>query len=111
MSAGYSGTPLVRKLGFRPGWRIGVVDGPDSLPGLLGELPEGAELIAGLGPALDAVWLFAVSRDGLEERLRAEVPGGYAAALDTVGTDEAIDASLALIEDRDRIVSIAAFVA
>src|ERR1700712_5163214 len=47
--------------------------------------------------------------DGLEERLRAEVPGGYAAALDTVGTDEAIDASLALIEDRDRIVSIAAF--
>ena len=71
MPAGYSGTPLVRKLGFRPGWRIGVVDGPDSLPGLLGELPEGAELIAGLGPALDAVWLFAVSRDGLEERLPA----------------------------------------
>jgi NADPH:quinone reductase-like Zn-dependent oxidoreductase len=46
--------------------------------------------------------------EGLEERLRAEAPGGYAAALDTVGTDEAIDVSLALVSDRSRIVTIAA---
>jgi NADPH2:quinone reductase len=46
---------------------------------------------------------------GLEERLRAASPGGFAAALDTVGTDEAIEASLRLVEDRGRIVTIAAF--
>jgi NADPH:quinone reductase-like Zn-dependent oxidoreductase len=45
---------------------------------------------------------------GLEQRLRDAAPEGFAAALDTVGTDEAIDTSLALVADRDRIVSIAA---
>lgn len=47
--------------------------------------------------------------DGLEERLRAAAPEGYAAALDAVGTDEAVDTSLALVADRRRIVTIAAF--
>jgi NADPH2:quinone reductase len=47
--------------------------------------------------------------DGLERRLKELAPEGYAAALDTVGTDEAIDVSLALVEDRSRIVTIAAF--
>jgi NADPH2:quinone reductase len=46
--------------------------------------------------------------DGLESRLRELAPDGFAAALDTVGTDEAIDVSLALVADRDRIVNIAA---
>ncbi len=45
---------------------------------------------------------------GLLDRARAEAPQGYAAALDTVGTDEAIDVSLALVADRGRIVTIAA---
>ena len=35
-------------------------------------------------------------------------PGGFAAALDTVGTDEAVDVSLELVADRQRIVTIAA---
>jgi NADPH2:quinone reductase len=47
--------------------------------------------------------------DGLEQRLRELAPDGYAAALDTVGTDEAVDVSLVLIQDRSRIVTIAAF--
>ena len=48
--------------------------------------------------------------EGLSERLRDLAPdGGYAAALDAVGTDEALDASLALVTDRDRIVTISAF--
>ncbi|RFA15401.1 alcohol dehydrogenase [Subtercola boreus] len=45
---------------------------------------------------------------GLEERVRAAAPGGIAAALDAVGTDEAVDVSLALVDDRQRIVTIAA---
>jgi NADPH:quinone reductase-like Zn-dependent oxidoreductase len=46
--------------------------------------------------------------DGLEQRVRAGAPGGVVAALDCVGTDEAVDVSLALVADRNRIVTIAA---
>ncbi len=46
--------------------------------------------------------------DGLEERVRAMAPEGIATALDAVGTDEAVDVSLALVADRQRIVTIAA---
>ena len=45
---------------------------------------------------------------GLLERVQAASPGGVAAALDSVGTDEAVDVSLALVPDRSRIVTIAA---
>lgn len=47
--------------------------------------------------------------DGLVERVRALAPDGVDGAIDCVGTDEAIDASLELVGDRRRIVSIAAF--
>jgi NADPH:quinone reductase-like Zn-dependent oxidoreductase len=47
--------------------------------------------------------------DGLLDRVRALAPEGVDAALDLVGTDEALDVSLALVEDRDRIVTIANF--
>jgi NADPH:quinone reductase len=47
--------------------------------------------------------------DGLIERIRGLAPDGIDAAVDTVGTDEAIDTSVALVSDRSRIVTIAAF--
>jgi NADPH:quinone reductase len=46
---------------------------------------------------------------GLEDRVREAAVGRVDAAVDTVGVDEAIDASLALVADRRRIVSTAAF--
>lgn len=46
--------------------------------------------------------------DGLKQRVREAAPEGVVAALDCVGTDEAVDVSLALVSDRDRIVTIAA---
>ena len=45
---------------------------------------------------------------GLLDRLRDLAPGGVDAAIDTVGTDEAIDVSVALVADRDRIATLAA---
>jgi hypothetical protein len=45
---------------------------------------------------------------GLLDRVRAAAPGAVAAALDTVGSDEAADVSLALVGDRKRVVTIAA---
>ncbi len=46
---------------------------------------------------------------GLAGRVRAAAPGGVGAALDLVGTDEAVDVSLELVADRARIATIAAF--
>ncbi len=46
---------------------------------------------------------------GLADRVRAAAPDGVTAALDLVGTDEAVDVSVELVTDRSRIATIAAF--
>jgi NADPH:quinone reductase len=46
---------------------------------------------------------------GLAGRVRAAAQDGVSAAVDTVGTDEAMEVSLALVPDRARVVTIAAF--
>lgn len=46
--------------------------------------------------------------DGLTERIR-ELDTDVDAAIDCIGTDEAVDASLELVADRSRIATIAAF--
>ncbi len=47
--------------------------------------------------------------DGLADRVGEAAPDGVTAAIDAVGTDEAVDVSLQLVPDRTRIVTIAAF--
>ncbi|SFS09125.1 Alcohol dehydrogenase GroES-like domain-containing protein [Microbacterium sp. cf046] len=44
--------------------------------------------------------------EGLAERIRALAPEGITVALDAAGTDEAINASLELVADRERIATI-----
>ncbi len=44
--------------------------------------------------------------DGLVDRVRAAAPQGVTAAIDIAGTDEAIEASLALVADRARIATL-----
>lgn len=44
--------------------------------------------------------------DGLADRVRAAAPTDVKAAIDTVGSDEALDVSLELVPDRARIASI-----
>lgn len=46
---------------------------------------------------------------GLADRVKALAPNGIDAAIDTAGTDEAVDVSLELVADRGRIASIVAF--
>jgi NADPH2:quinone reductase len=46
--------------------------------------------------------------EGLADRIREAALEGIDAALDAVGTDEAVDVSLELVADRSRIVTIAA---
>ena len=42
--AGYSGTPLARKLGLKPGGRLALVGAPEGFERLLEPLPEGARV-------------------------------------------------------------------
>lgn len=67
MSAGYSGTPLVRKLGIRSGFAVRVVDAPERYWELLGELPEGVSRASADEERLDLVHLFATERRRLVE--------------------------------------------
>jgi NADPH2:quinone reductase len=49
--------------------------------------------------------------EGLTQRVRAIAPDGIDVALDLIGSDEALETSLALVADKDRIATIANFTA
>ncbi|MDQ3980375.1 MAG: DUF3052 domain-containing protein [Actinomycetota bacterium] len=67
--AGYSGTPLPKKLGIKQGSRVALVSAPEGFEAELEPLPEGAELTRRLdGDGLDVVLLFVTERDDLEQR-------------------------------------------
>ena len=44
MSAGYSGTPLVKKLGIKDGAAVATIGAPDHFPSLLDPLPAGVHM-------------------------------------------------------------------
>jgi hypothetical protein len=71
-AAGYSGTPLVRKLGIKDGARLGLFGAPDGFDQTLGELPERVTVRrrAGAGP-FDVIVAFHSRRSELERRLPA----------------------------------------
>jgi hypothetical protein len=57
-AAGYSGTPLPRKLGIRDGSRVLLVNPPAGFAETLGELPPGVAFLASGADDLDVVVLF-----------------------------------------------------
>ena len=78
--AGYSGTPLPRKLGIGEGSRVLFADAPDGFATTLGEVPASVELVAAGEGAVDVAVLFA--RDAAA--LRAKF-AGLAASLQPAG--------------------------
>src|SRR4051794_9767077 len=69
-AAGYSGTPLPRKLGLKPGMRILLVGAPDGyVEDTLGGVPDGVTLLRRAAAPLDLVHLFVTARADLERRL------------------------------------------
>jgi hypothetical protein len=80
-AAGYSGTPLVRKLGIKPEARLGLIAAPEGFDDTLGELPGGVRIRRRLGgQPFDVIVAFFARRAELERRLPA-----LAAALDPAG--------------------------
>ena len=65
MNAGYSGTPLINKLGIKPGYRLAFVQAPDGYGEVLGPLPPGATQGEEQG-TLDFIQVFVTSRAELE---------------------------------------------
>jgi hypothetical protein len=65
--AGYSGTPLVKKIGIKPGHRLAIVNSPAGFEKELSPLPEG--VVSGLDSPLDVAILFAADRSGLRKNL------------------------------------------
>ncbi len=70
--AGYSGTPLVKKLGLKPGHRLALLAAPDGFGATLGELPAEVRVQGDLGgESLDVIVLFAPGRAALGQRFTA----------------------------------------
>lgn len=70
--AGYSGTPLAKKLGIKPGSAIFVVAAPGHYDELLAPLPEGVKRVRKIDDA-DVAHFFETSRLRLDKDLRAAV--------------------------------------
>ena len=69
--AGYSGTPLVDKLGIKPGTRIAIVNAPRGYRATLGTLPPGVIVGSTARGPLPFIHFFVKSRDVLETQLPA----------------------------------------
>ena len=67
--AGYSGTPLPKKLGIKPGSVVALVDAPADFEQTLGVLPERVLLRRGLRGAWDLLLWFPTSRSDLQRRV------------------------------------------
>jgi hypothetical protein len=65
--AGYSGTPLVKKLGIKAGFCLKLVNAPNHYQELLGDLPEGVNF-AGEGP-VDFIHFFTKDEEELFDQL------------------------------------------
>jgi hypothetical protein len=68
---GYSGTPLVRKLGIKEGHRVAFPSAPEGFAPLLGDLPDGVSVRSRTSGPLDVIVFFTKSRSELERRLPA----------------------------------------
>jgi len=65
MAAGYSGTPLPKKLGIKEGFKIGLVNPPEAFLNLISPLPPGAQILSRLIKPLDLVICFVNSQRAL----------------------------------------------
>jgi hypothetical protein len=71
MSAGYSATALVQKLGFKPGMKAAILSAPEGFDTTLGALPDGVAVTTRLRGSKDIVILFVSERAALVRRLGA----------------------------------------
>ena len=71
MPAGYSGTPLARKLGLKPGNLVSVLNAPAGFRKLLDPVPEGVRFVAKFDQGAQIVHTFATMKSELAKTLAA----------------------------------------
>jgi hypothetical protein len=83
-SAGYSGTPLVQKLGIKEGHRVAALGAPDDFQKTLGKLPAAATMKTALDgkDPYDVILLFVTAKKDLESQFaptakRLHPAGGF----------------------------------
>ena len=106
--AGYSGKPLVTKLGIKPGATIAILNAPRGYDRILGKMPRDVKRkIAAVG-ALDFVQFFTAEKRELERRFpvleRALAPAGM---LWISWPKKASGVTTDLTEDRIRAIGLA----
>lgn len=69
--AGYSGTPLIRKLGFKAPMQVVLIDAPRDYRAWLGEVPTGVRLMSKPVKPTQAAHLFATDQASLKKQLTA----------------------------------------
>jgi hypothetical protein len=78
--AGYSGTPLPKKLGIKEGDRMAILPAPAGFHNYLGPLPDGVAVRDRARGPLDMILFFVARRTELELRFER-----FVAALDPAG--------------------------
>ena len=69
--AGYSGTPLAKKLGIKAGSRVFALGAPSNYRKLLAPLPDGVTIVARMSADTDITHLFATRRADLARGIKA----------------------------------------
>ena len=72
-TAGYSGTPLARKLGIGSGTTLLALDPPPNYRALLAPLPDGVTMARRISPTVDVVHVFTASRARLATVLKSSL--------------------------------------
>ena len=65
--AGYSGTPLPKKLGIKEGSRVALINAPKDFESELGELPDNVEFIKRPTKSLDIILFFVLTERALAQ--------------------------------------------
>jgi hypothetical protein len=68
--AGYSGTPLAKKLGIKPGSNVFVNGAPTAYEQLLAPMPDGVSVQSAVDSSTDVIHLFATSKAELAVALK-----------------------------------------
>ncbi len=68
--AGYSGTPLAKKLGIKADGKVFLVGEPDHYQDLVAPLPEGVSIVPALDKDTDIIHLFTTKKSQLLIELR-----------------------------------------
>ena len=71
MTAGYSGTPLIKKLGYKSGMKVFVINAPENYLELLGDRPEDILFVKKSSSELDLIHWFLDSQNELLKKLES----------------------------------------